>query len=93
VLGMPDPTWGEVSVAVCVLHEGSHTTADQIRSWLTERMTPYKVPRHVVFWEPLPRSGYGKIVRRTIRDLLSQSGRDSRERGDAQPGSQEDARR
>lgn len=74
VLGMPDSTWGEVGVAVCVACEGSAPAEDEIRGWLTERMTRYKVPRHVVFWSELPRSGYGKIVRRTVRDLLVESG-------------------
>ncbi|MEE1757626.1 AMP-binding protein [Streptomyces sp. SP18BB07] len=74
VLGMPDATWGEVGVAVCVVADGSSVTGEEIRQWLTDRMARYKVPRHVVFWDQLPRSGYGKIVRRTVRELLIEQG-------------------
>ncbi|WP_120003429.1 AMP-binding protein [Nesterenkonia muleiensis] len=70
VLGMPDPDWGEIGVAVCVLEAGCSLGEEELREWLKERMARYKVPRRVVFWEGLPRSGYGKIVRRTIRNML-----------------------
>jgi fatty-acyl-CoA synthase len=76
VLGMPDSTWGEIGVAVCVLHPGSSTTEEEMRQYLTERMARYKVPRHIVFWDELPRSGNGKIVRRTVRQLFIELGWD-----------------
>lgn len=74
VLGMPDPTWGEVGVAVCVAARGTELDEAEVRTWLTERVARYKVPRHVVVWESLPRSGYGKVARRTVRDELLQRG-------------------
>lgn len=77
VLGVPDPTWGESGAAVCVLAAGQSIDVEELRDWLTERMARYKVPRHVVFWDELPRSGYGKVVRRTIRDMLLEAGWDA----------------
>lgn len=71
VLGVPDPKWGEIGVAICVLGEGSSVTAEELTTWLGERMARYKLPRHVLFWDALPKSGYGKIVKRTIRDELA----------------------
>jgi fatty-acyl-CoA synthase len=79
VLGMPDSTWGEIGVAVCVLREDATVTAEEIRGWLTERMARYKLPHHVVFWNELPRSGYGKVARRTVRDRLIELGWDSQQ--------------
>jgi fatty-acyl-CoA synthase len=76
VLGMPDPTWGEVGVAVCVLHPGSSMTEEEMRQYLSERMARYKIPRHIAFWDELPRSGNGKIVRRTVRQLFLELGWD-----------------
>ena len=46
--------------------------ADELRSWLDSRMARYKVPKSVAFWTELPRSGYGKVQRRTIRELYLQ---------------------
>ena len=76
VLGMPDSTWGEVGVAVCVLHHGSSLSEEELRQHLSARMARYKVPRHIVFWDELPRSGNGKIVRRTVRQLFLELGWD-----------------
>jgi fatty-acyl-CoA synthase len=70
VLGMPDPEWGEIGAAVCVLEPGARVEEEEIRDWLKERMARYKVPRSIRFWDELPRSGYGKIVRRTVREML-----------------------
>jgi fatty-acyl-CoA synthase len=74
VLGMPDAKWGEVGTAVVVRTPGSTLDAAELRRWAAERMARYKVPRHVVFWDELPRSGYGKIVRRTVRQRLVDGG-------------------
>ncbi len=71
VLGVPDPKWGEIGVAVCVLREGESVSAEDLTAWLGDRMARYKLPRHVLFWDALPKSGYGKIVKRTIRDELA----------------------
>ena len=72
---MPDPTWGEVGVAVCVARAGADVDAEaDLRAWLEPRMARYKVPRHVVFWDELPKSGYGKVVKRTIRAQLLSEG-------------------
>ncbi|MEH3033527.1 MAG: AMP-binding protein [Aeromicrobium erythreum] len=70
VLGVPDEKWGEVGVAVCVLREGLTLDAAELRAWLGQRMARYKLPHHVLFWDALPKSGYGKVVKRTIRDTL-----------------------
>lgn len=74
VLGMPDPDWGELGVAVCVPNAGATIDPEDLRAYLAERMARYKVPRHVVVWDELPRSAYGKVVRRSVRDLLLEQG-------------------
>jgi fatty-acyl-CoA synthase len=74
VLGMPDTTWGEVGTAVVVRVPGSTLEPAELRSWAAERMARYKVPRHIVFWDELPRSGHGKIARRTVRQRLVDNG-------------------
>jgi len=52
VVGLPDQRLGEV-VTLCVeLVEGSTATADDLRSFLAERLATYKVPREVVMFAP-----------------------------------------
>lgn len=74
VLGVPDPKWGESGIAVIVAKAG-HTTDEQILlSHLQDRIAKYKWPRRFVFWEQMPKSGYGKIVKKQIRHLLEEKG-------------------
>ncbi|TCP53546.1 acyl-CoA synthetase (AMP-forming)/AMP-acid ligase II [Tamaricihabitans halophyticus] len=70
VVGMPDARWGEVGVAVLVTDSGQELDEAELRAWLHERVARYKVPKRFVRWESIPKSGYGKIVKRTIRDAL-----------------------
>ncbi|WP_326731667.1 acyl-CoA synthetase [Streptomyces phaeochromogenes] len=74
VLGMPHPLWGEVGTAVCVARPDSQVSADELRHWLGPRLSRYKIPRHFLLWDELPKSGYGKIVKRTIRARLEAQG-------------------
>ena len=43
-------------------------TEDVVRAWCRERLAAYKVPRHVIFRESLPKSNVGKVLRRALRD-------------------------
>lgn len=74
VLGVPDPTWGEVGVMVCVLRAGHALSAEELMAWMAPRMARYKLPRQIFFWDALPRSGYGKITKKLVRDALYERG-------------------
>lgn len=75
VLGLPDPKWGEIGVAVCVPASGASVDEAELRAFLEPLMARYKMPKSFVFWDEMPKSGYGKIVKRTIREsLLAQDG-------------------
>ncbi len=67
ILGMPDRTWGEVGVAVCVLRPGAALDEATLLAWLAPKVARYKLPRRVLFWDALPRSGYGKVTKTAIR--------------------------
>jgi len=74
VLGVPDPVWGEVGMAVCVPRAGAQPDAASLLEWLTPQLARYKMPRHVVLWEALPKSAYGKITKKMIREELEARG-------------------
>jgi len=74
VLGVPDPVWGEVGMAVCVPHAGAQPQADSLLDWLGPQLARYKLPRHAVLWDALPKSAYGKITKKMIRDELEARG-------------------
>jgi fatty-acyl-CoA synthase len=72
VLGVPDPVWGEVGMAVCVAVAGAEP--EGVLEWLAPRLSRYKMPRYVVFWDALPKSAYGKITKKMIREELEARG-------------------
>lgn len=74
VLGVPDPKWGEIGVAVVVRRAGSDVDRDGLLAHLEGRCARYRWPQHVFFWDALPKSGYGKIVKKDIRERLIEEG-------------------
>ncbi|MGH3434878.1 MAG: acyl-CoA synthetase [Sciscionella sp.] len=74
VLGMPDPDWGEVGVAVCVAGGDVAPDPEELRAWLQPRIARYKMPQYFLLWQELPKSGYGKIAKRAIRTELQTLG-------------------
>ncbi|CAN5137235.1 long-chain fatty acid--CoA ligase [soil metagenome] len=66
-VGVPDEKSGE-AVKVVVVRRDPALTADQIRTFCREHLTPYKLPRFVEFRTELPKSNVGKILRRELRD-------------------------
>jgi acyl-CoA synthetase (AMP-forming)/AMP-acid ligase II len=74
VLGVPDRAWGEVGVAVCVLRPGAELTPEDLLAWLEGKVARYKMPRQVFFWDAMPKSAYGKIVKKDIRQELEARG-------------------
>ena len=74
VVGVPDRTWGEVGIAVCVPREGHAVNEPDLAAFLATRIARYKVPKRFFFWEALPKSGYGKVPKRMVRDELEARG-------------------
>lgn len=74
VLGVPDPVWGEVGVAVCIARPGVDVAGIDLRSWLDGKMARYKLPKLFLFWDSMPKSAYGKITKKMIREELEKRG-------------------
>lgn len=72
VLGVPNRKWGEVGLAVCVA--SAPVTAEALLGWLGDKVARYKMPQHVVFWDEMPKSAYGKITKKMIREELTARG-------------------
>jgi acyl-CoA synthetase (AMP-forming)/AMP-acid ligase II len=70
VLGIPDAEWGEIGVAVCVARDGAVLDEKALLGWLDGKLARYKTPRRIVFWDEMPKSAYGKITKKMIREEL-----------------------
>jgi long-chain acyl-CoA synthetase len=67
VIGLPDEHWGEVVKAVIVLKKGAVATEAEIIEFCGKHLAGFKKPKSVDFWEELPKSSTGKILKKDIR--------------------------
>jgi long-chain acyl-CoA synthetase len=70
IVGIPDARDGEHVVAAVVVKPGMTVDEQALRAYARETLTPYKVPRRVVFVDELPKSLIGKVLRKKVRDQL-----------------------
>ena len=71
VFGIPNEDWGEEVKAVVQPAdgvEGGPDLADELTTFLKERIAGYKVPRSFDFVDELPRDPNGKLYKRKLRD-------------------------
>jgi len=69
VFGIPHDAFGEMVHAEVVTKSGTSVTVDEIIAVCRECIGGYKVPRSVAIRsDPLPKSGAGKILKRSLRD-------------------------
>jgi long-chain acyl-CoA synthetase len=66
-IGVPDEKSTEV-VKIYVVKKDPELTAETVKAFCKENLTPYKVPRVIEFRSELPKSNVGKILRRPLRD-------------------------
>jgi acyl-CoA synthetase (AMP-forming)/AMP-acid ligase II len=66
VIGVPDRFWGESVLAVVVPQPGRRLTADEVIAACRDNLASYKKPRRVVFVDELPRSAYGKVLKKDL---------------------------
>jgi long-chain acyl-CoA synthetase len=66
VFGIPNDDLGEEIAAVIVLKPGAKATADDLRQHVKSQVAPYKYPRVIKFFNELPKTAAGKILKRAI---------------------------
>lgn len=66
-VGVPHEVSGEV-VKLFVVKKDESLTAEHVIAHCRDHLTAYKVPKHVIFKEELPKTNVGKILRRELRD-------------------------
>jgi acyl-CoA synthetase (AMP-forming)/AMP-acid ligase II len=63
VFPVPDARLGEDIVAAIVLKPGVTATPRELRGWMLDRLSPFKVPRRIWIVEALPQTPTGKVQR------------------------------
>jgi len=68
VFGIPSEEWGESVHAVVVLRDVKSLSEEEIIEHAREHLAGYKIPRSISFINEIPRTGSGKILKRTLRE-------------------------
>ena len=71
VIGVDDAKTTEAVMAVVVRKDPALTVA-QLRTFCKTQLTGYKVPKHIEFRNEIPKTNVGKILRRALRDSITQ---------------------
>ena len=70
VVGIPDGEWGEIVAAAVVPHSYYDISKEDLISFLKGHLAPYKVVRHVLSVEDLPRNVLGKVLKKKVKELF-----------------------
>ena len=72
VVGVPDLQWGEAVAAVVVFHPGASASVEDLKAWVRSRLRSTKTPELIQVRDEMPYNETGKLLRRVIREDLSQ---------------------
>ncbi|WP_342513015.1 fatty acid--CoA ligase family protein [Sporosarcina sp. FSL K6-1522] len=72
VIGLPDPNFGEAVHAFVVLKDGIEVDEAALIAYCAEHLAKYKVPHHIEFLDELPKNTTGKILRRSLKEQVTQ---------------------
>ncbi len=67
VIGVPSERWGETVKAMVVRRTGSDVTAEELSTFVRDRLAHYKCPTSFDFVDTLPRNASGKILKFQLR--------------------------
>lgn len=66
-IGVPDEKSGE-AVKIFVAPKSGTIDEAELKEFLRDRLTGYKMPRYIEVRDELPKTNVGKVLRRTLRD-------------------------
>jgi acyl-CoA synthetase (AMP-forming)/AMP-acid ligase II len=66
VVGVDDPSWGQIIVAAVVPEGDTSPSAECLRDFVRARLRGSRTPDQVVFLNELPANATGKVVRREV---------------------------
>lgn len=67
VIGVPDDKWGENVIAFVVPNGKEEVTVEQLIALCKENLASFKKPKEIFIVEELPKSSYGKILKREMK--------------------------
>jgi acyl-CoA synthetase (AMP-forming)/AMP-acid ligase II len=75
VVGLDDPQWGQIIVAVVVPEPGAEPDAEGLRAFARKALRGSRTPDRIEFRDRLPTTDTGKVLRREILNNLYENSR------------------
>jgi fatty-acyl-CoA synthase len=72
VVAVPDDEWGERPCACVVPCEGEELDAEELRSFLSERVAKWWIPERIEFIDEVPKTSVGKFDKKVLRKRLAE---------------------
>ncbi|MGA7732009.1 MAG: class I adenylate-forming enzyme family protein [Chloroflexia bacterium] len=73
VIGLPNPILGEVACACVVPASEQPPTLEEIRTFLSGELAPYKLPDELCVLDEIPRTQIGKVDLKKLRELVAET--------------------
>ena len=70
VVGIEDETWGEAVAAAVLTRGGGALTLPDLKGWATDRLSDYKIPKHLKVLDDFPRNAMGKVMKPALKELF-----------------------
>lgn len=70
VVGISDPTYGEVPVAIIRTSQNFTKTCDDIYEILKDKLATFQIPQNIIFIDSIPKTTSGKVDKKHIRQLF-----------------------
>lgn len=74
VVGVPDERWQERPLAVVVVKQGASVSAEQLRTFLADKVVRWWLPERWTFVDEIPRTSVGKYDKKAIRSRYAEHG-------------------
>ncbi|MEE9528773.1 MAG: AMP-binding protein, partial [Dehalococcoidia bacterium] len=69
IVALPDEGLGEAIAACIQTQEGEELSGEEVIEYCSQRLADYKVPKHILFVESIPRAASGKIEKRMLTEF------------------------
>ena len=72
-VGVPDRIYGEEIIAYLSVKNGEVLDEEEVKSWCSDSLPEFKMPKQIFFMEDLPKSDRGKVRRDDLKDIWARS--------------------
>jgi len=69
IVAVPDSKWGEAGMAFMESKSALKPAADSLIEFCRAQLSRFKIPKHYLFIDELPKNAAGKIDRRALREI------------------------